>query len=94
MEREGGKPLEGRVAWLILLVVASVCVVCCVLCCLKKTIWSLVNQITTGKKVQSSGRWLEKNSDNHLLCQNMNTNYDWKKIQLKKKVQLSGCWLE
>ncbi len=32
MEREGAKPLEGRVAWLILLVVVSVCVVFCVLC--------------------------------------------------------------
>ncbi len=32
MEREGAKPLEGRVAWLILLVVVSVCVVLCVLC--------------------------------------------------------------
>ncbi len=31
MEREGAKPLEGRVARLILLVVVSVCVVCCVL---------------------------------------------------------------
>ena len=29
---DGIKPLEGRVAWLILLVVVSVCVVCCVLC--------------------------------------------------------------
>ncbi len=35
MEREGTKPLEGRVAQLILLVVASVCVVFCVLCCLQ-----------------------------------------------------------
>ncbi len=35
MEREGAKPLEGRVVWLILLVVVSVCVVCCVLCCLQ-----------------------------------------------------------
>jgi hypothetical protein len=33
MEREGAKPLEGRVARLILLVVVSVCVVFCVLCC-------------------------------------------------------------
>ncbi len=32
MEREGAKPLEGRVARLILLVVVSVCVVFCVLC--------------------------------------------------------------
>ncbi len=32
MEREGAKPLEGRVAQLILLVVVSVCVVFCVLC--------------------------------------------------------------
>ncbi len=32
MEREGAKPLEGRVAWLILLVVVSVCVMFCVLC--------------------------------------------------------------
>ncbi len=32
MEREGAKLLEGRVAWLILLVVVSVCVVFCVLC--------------------------------------------------------------
>jgi hypothetical protein len=32
MEREGTKLLEGRVAWLILLVVVSVCVVFCVLC--------------------------------------------------------------
>ncbi len=32
MEREGAKPLEGRVARLILLVVVSVCVVLCVLC--------------------------------------------------------------
>jgi hypothetical protein len=32
MEREGAKPLEGRVAWLILLVVVSMmCVVLCVL---------------------------------------------------------------
>ncbi len=32
MEREGAKPLEGRVAWLILLVVVSMmCVVFCVL---------------------------------------------------------------
>ncbi len=35
MEREGAKLLEGRVAWLILLVVVSVCVVFCVLCCLQ-----------------------------------------------------------
>ncbi len=35
MERERAKPLEGRVAWLILLVVVSVCVVFCVLCCLQ-----------------------------------------------------------
>jgi hypothetical protein len=35
MEREGAKPLEGRVARLILLVVVSVCVVFCVLCCLQ-----------------------------------------------------------
>ncbi len=35
MEREGAKPLEGRVAQLILLVVVSVCVVFCVLCCLQ-----------------------------------------------------------
>jgi hypothetical protein len=35
MEREGAKPLEGRVTWLILLVVVSVCVVFCVLCCLQ-----------------------------------------------------------
>ncbi len=32
MEREGAKPLEGRVARLILLVVVSVCVVFYVLC--------------------------------------------------------------
>ena len=32
MERKGAKPLEGRVAQLILLVVVSVCVVFCVLC--------------------------------------------------------------
>jgi hypothetical protein len=32
MEREGAKPLEDRVAQLILLVVVSVCVVFCVLC--------------------------------------------------------------
>ncbi len=32
MEREGAKPLEGKVAWLILLVVVSECVVFCVLC--------------------------------------------------------------
>jgi hypothetical protein len=35
MKREGAKLLEGRVAWLILLVVVSVCVVFCVLCCLQ-----------------------------------------------------------
>ncbi len=35
MEREGAKPLEGRVAWLILLVDVSVCAVFCVLCCLQ-----------------------------------------------------------
>jgi hypothetical protein len=35
MKREGAKPLEGRVAQLILLVVMSVCVVFCVLCCLQ-----------------------------------------------------------
>ncbi len=35
MERERAKPLEGRVAWLIFLVVVSVCVVFCVLCCLQ-----------------------------------------------------------
>ncbi len=35
MEREGAKLLEGRVAWLILLVVVSVCVLFCVLCCLQ-----------------------------------------------------------
>ncbi len=35
MEREGAKPLEGRVAWLILLVVVSVYVVFCVLCFLQ-----------------------------------------------------------
>jgi hypothetical protein len=35
MERKGAMPLEGRVAWLILLVVVSVCVVLCVLCCLQ-----------------------------------------------------------
>ncbi len=33
MERKGAKLLEGRVAWLILLVVVSVYVVFCVLCC-------------------------------------------------------------
>jgi hypothetical protein len=32
---EGAKPLEGRVARLILLIVVSVCVVFCVLCCLQ-----------------------------------------------------------
>ncbi len=32
---EGAKPLEGGVAWLIFLVVVSVCVVFCVLCCLQ-----------------------------------------------------------
>ncbi len=35
MEREGAKPLEGRVVQLVLLVVVSVCVVFCVLCCLE-----------------------------------------------------------
>ncbi len=35
MEREGEKPLEGRVARPILLVVVSVCDVFCVLCCLQ-----------------------------------------------------------
>jgi hypothetical protein len=35
LNREGAKPLEGRVARLILLVVVSVCVVFCVLCCLQ-----------------------------------------------------------
>jgi hypothetical protein len=81
MEREGAKLLEGRVAWLILLVIVSVCVVFCVLCCfqnnpvfLSVTIshilknenyelcflaGSFVDQTTTGKKVQLSGRWLE-----------------------------------
>jgi hypothetical protein len=81
MEREGAKPLEGRVAWLILLVVVSVCVVFCVLCCLQNNpvfssvtishilknenydlyflAGSFVDQITTKKKVQLSGRWLE-----------------------------------
>jgi hypothetical protein len=81
MEREGAKPLEGRVAWLILLVVVSVCVVFCVLCCLQNNpVFSsvtishilknenkdlcflagfFVDQITTEKKVQSSGRRLK-----------------------------------
>jgi hypothetical protein len=81
MEREGAKPLEGRVAWLILLVVVSVCVVFCVLCCLQNNplsssvtishifknenyelcflAGSFIDQITTGKKVQLSGRLLE-----------------------------------
>jgi hypothetical protein len=35
MEREQAKPLEGRVAWLIMLVVVSVCVVFWVSCCLQ-----------------------------------------------------------
>jgi hypothetical protein len=34
---------------------------------------TFVDQITTGKKVQSSGRQLEKISDNHLSCQKTTT---------------------
>ncbi len=33
----------------------------------------LVDQITTGKKIQSSGRRLEQISDNRLSCQNTKT---------------------
>ncbi len=38
MEREGAKPLEGRVTRLILLAVVSVYVVFCVLCCLQNNL--------------------------------------------------------
>ncbi len=47
------------------------------------------------KKVQLSGHWLEQISDNHLLCQNMNTNYQHGKNYDPEKKRYSrldiGC---
>ncbi len=53
-------------------------------------------KITIGKigTIQLSGRRLEQISDNHLLCQNTNTNYHRKKLRPEKKVQSSGRRLE
>jgi hypothetical protein len=82
MEREGAKPLEGRVARLILLVDVSVCVVFCVLCCLQNNLVFL--SVTTSHILKN---------ENYELCFSVGSylrqsNYDW------KKVQLSGRWLE
>jgi hypothetical protein len=57
MEREGAKPLEGRVARLILLVVVSVCVVFCVLCCLQNN--PAFSSVTISHILKS---------ENYLLC--------------------------
>jgi hypothetical protein len=79
MEREGAKPLEGRVAWLILLVVVSVCVVFCVLCCLQNNpVFSLSVTISHILK-----------NENYELCflagsYLRQSNYDLKKLQPEK----------
>ncbi len=88
MEREGAKPLEGRVARLILLVVVSVCVVFCVLCCLQNNpVFSSVCPspylIFWNMKIMSYvfGRF---------LCR---SNYDRKKLRPKKRYsRLANGW--
>ncbi len=145
MEREWAKPLEGRVARLILLVVVSVCVVFCVLCSNQRpddcTFFLVVIissfviigvRILTWQTVICYLRCIStigqttvpffpvKNVSNCNLnppkkiagqttvpffpvvffsgckyhnwcsCQNTNTNYNPKKLQPEKKVQLSG----
>jgi hypothetical protein len=84
MEREGAKPLEGRVARLILLVVVSVCVVVCVLCCLQN--YPVFLSVTISHILKN---------ENYELCflvgSFVNQKFDY---DPKKKVQSSGCWLE
>ncbi len=84
MEREGAKPLEGRVAQLILLVVVSVCVVFCVLCCLQKK---------SGVLECHHISHILKN-ENHELCFLVGSYFHRSNYNLKKKVQLSGHQLE
>ncbi len=82
--REGAKPLEGRVAQLILLVVVSVCVVFCVLCCLENN--PVFSSVTISHILKNENYELCFLAGSY-LCQ---SNYDRKKI----KVQSSGRRLE
>jgi hypothetical protein len=70
--------IMGRVAWLIFVVVVSVCVVFCVLCCLQNNPVFLSGTICHILK-----------NENYELCfskKNLRqSNYDWKKLQKERK---------
>ncbi len=73
MEREGAKPLEGRVARLILFDVVSVCVVFCVLCCLQNN--PVFSSVTISHTLKNENYELCFLAGSYLR----QSNYDWKK---------------